>query len=34
MAMLGSINGVLMAGLDGDNTWRLRTTSPGAATSS
>ena len=24
MAMLGSINGVLMAGLDGDNTWRLK----------
>ena len=23
MAMLGSINGVLMEGLDGDNTWRL-----------
>ena len=24
MAMLGSINGVLMEGLDGDNTWRLK----------
>ena len=24
MAMLGSIKGVLMAGLDGDNTWRLK----------
>ena len=24
MAMLGSINGVLMEGLDGDNTWRLQ----------
>lgn len=24
MAMLGSINGVLMAGLDGDNTWHLQ----------
>ncbi|MCL2887438.1 MAG: SLBB domain-containing protein, partial [Betaproteobacteria bacterium] len=24
MAMLGSINGVLMAGLDGDNAWRLK----------
>ena len=24
MAMLGSINGVLMEGLDGDRTWRLK----------
>lgn len=24
MAMLGSVNGVLMEGLDGDNTWRLK----------
>ena len=24
MAMLGSINGVLMEGLDGDNTWHLK----------
>lgn len=24
MAMLGSINGVLMEGLDGDKTWRLK----------
>lgn len=24
MAMLGAINGLLMEGLDGDNTWRLK----------